>query len=328
MATSNVSRGLTLDTDCPNASFIRDFALDGLWKALTDFGCGNFESLGFIEWYWRTSQNWPALGSQDTFNKYARERLSDKVGYTRRQFDAWNTIDRFFDKGSDLTLNDVLDAVTFCSPTQAMPFDVDHAHPKVLVDITGQKRYDESLKIDPDFLPVLVRLYPWELVESRVKVNKRPWKRIDLDIIKSVPVGSGMRKFNLSIFAFWWKYKNARRDEMAEAIAFHSADRLDWSSGNLYSRWREGLLAERYKNRVDPVLDLDAKIPTIDARFPRKLKEGEVEPLRPATLVLKTPASRDVYVKTPESSIVGPMPVVDTEDGPREIEFAAPDPED
>jgi hypothetical protein len=197
-----------------------------------------------------------------------------------------------------------------------MPFEVfeNRENSKAIIDVTQRKGCDAFLKVDLDFLPVLTRLYPWQ--------------RIDSEIVKTIPVGTTTREFNLRTLAFWFKYKNARRDEMAEASAFHSADRLDWGSGNLYSRWREGLLAERYKNRVDPVLDLDAKIPTIDMRCPRKLKEGEVEPLRPATLVLKSPASRDVYVKTPESSIVGPMPVVDTEDGPREIEFASPDPED
>lgn len=238
--TATSSRGLTLDTECPNTTFIREFAFDGLWRALTDFGCGPFEGTTYYDWYWRTSQNWPALGSQATFNTYARERLSDKVGYTRRQLDAWNVIDTYFDKGSDLTLDDVLDAVAFCSPTQPLPKDKVFENDKVaVIDVTVRKGCDQFLKVDREFLPVLTRFYPWE--------------RIDTDVIKTVRVGTVTREFNLLKLAFWFRYPRCGRDEMMKAIEFHSADRLDWTSANLYSRWREGLLAEKYKDRVDPV---------------------------------------------------------------------------
>jgi hypothetical protein len=104
--------------------------------------------------------------------------------------------------------------------------------------------------------------------------------------VKSVPVGSVTRVLDLSVLAFWWKYRNPSQEEMDAAIAFHSKDRLDWTSGNLYSRWREGLMAEKYKNRVDPIPEpkSDIKIPTFDSKSPPK--KGDEEIVRPASLVV------------------------------------------
>jgi len=298
--TSN-ERGVTLDPKNPNYEFLREFGInDGLWKALFDFRCGSFESDGFIRWYWRNAGHWTACKSQAEFNAVARRRLADKVGYTPRRNDALNVVSQFFDKGQDLSFSDVLDAVTFCSPTEKMPFEVFENCEHAIVDVTRRKGCDSFLKIDREFLPTLVKLYPWERVEDT--------------IIKTIPIDGCAREFNVVTLAFWSKYRNANRDEMAKAISFHSADRLDWTSGNLYSRWREGLLAERFKNRVDPVLDCDTKIPTIDARFPKKLKEGEREPIQPCRVVSVTSTGSDVFTEKPGKQSL----VVPAFDGPLE----------
>jgi hypothetical protein len=240
MATA--SRGIIVNQSCPNFEFIREFALNGLWKALTDFFCGPFEASRHIEFYWRRAESWRPFESQAAFNAYARERLADEVGYTRRRLEAHNVIARFFDKGDELKLDDVLDAVTFCSPTKPMPHAVYENLTTAIIDVTKRVGDDKFLKVEKDFLPTLIRLYPWE--------------RRDSSVIKIIPVGNSVtREFNLAILAFWFQHRNANRDEMREAVAFHSADRLDWTAKNLYSRWREGLLAERYAGRVNPLLD-------------------------------------------------------------------------
>ena len=244
MATAT-SRWVTFDRTNPNFNFIREFGSDfspnGLWKSLMDFGCGPFEASRYVEWFWRRSESWRPFPSQTAFTQYARERLSDEVGYTRRKLDAESVIDQFFDKGSDLKFDDVMTAVTFCSPTRPMPFAVYENATAAIVDVTKRAGDDKFLKVERDFLPTLIRLYPWERRES--------------SIVKEIPVGSLTREFDLAALAFWFKYRNAGRSELAEAVTFHSADRLDWTAKNLYSRWREGLLAEKYAGRVNPLLD-------------------------------------------------------------------------
>lgn len=247
MTTRYERQGLTLDESNPNVPFIREFAVKGLWKALTDFQCGEFEAASFISHFWEASRFWPAKNSQSDFNAYARDRISDKVGYTRRRNDALHVINRYFDKENLLTLDDVIEAIAFCAPTKPIPDEiVFKGKEAVIVDMS--KRRGMFLKVDSDFFPVLERLYPFE--------------RQDDKVIKVVPVGHSTREFDLSVLAFWFKYRNARRDEMQRAIAFHSADRLDWTKGNLYSRWREGLLAERYAGRVDPMPEDAGRIET------------------------------------------------------------------
>jgi hypothetical protein len=132
-------------------------------------------------------------------------------------------------------------AYAFCSPTKLMPHAVFENLTTAIIDLTKRAGDDKFLKIEKDFLPTLIRLYPWGRRESRV--------------IKVIPVGGTTREFDLSVLAFWFRHRNANRDEMASAMAFHSADRLDWTAKNLYSRWREGLLAEKFRDRVDPILD-------------------------------------------------------------------------
>lgn len=235
------NRGITFDDQNPNTPFIKTFLVARIYPTLTEFSCGDFETSRFIEWFCEASRFWPEKKSQAEFDAYARERLSDKVGFTRRKQDAFNILDRFFDKGDDLTFDDIIAAIRFCSKPELMPHEVQHNGEVCIIDLpkqTKQKR-DYMLKVDAVFLPTLEILYPWQ--------------RVGDSVVKFVPSGSLIREFHLEQLAFWFKYRNCSREEMREALAFHSADRLDWSSRNLYSRWREGLLAERYSKRVDPI---------------------------------------------------------------------------
>jgi hypothetical protein len=235
------SKGITFDEANPNTPFIRTFLMERIHQTLTEFECGDFESSRFIEWFCEASRFWPEKKSQAEFDAYARERLSDKVGFTRRKQDAFNILDRFFDKGDDLTLDDIIAAIRFCAKPGMMPHAVQHNAEVCIIDLPKQpkQKRDYMLKADAVFLPTLELLYPWQ--------------RVGDSVVKFVPTGSLIREFHLEQLAFWFKYRNCSREEMREALAFHSADRLDWSSKNLYSRWREGLLAERYAKRVDPV---------------------------------------------------------------------------
>jgi hypothetical protein len=273
MTTRNERQGLTLDESHPNTPFITEFAVRGLWKALTDFECGEFEGASFIKFYWEASRFWPPRKSQAEFNSYARDRISDKVGYTRRRNDAFHIIERYFDKENLLTLNDVIEAVAFCSPTKPIPEGlVFKGTASVIVDLS-KRRGDKFLKVDAEFFPILERLYPFERRDDRV--------------IKTVPVGSSTREFDLAVLAFWFKYRNARRDEMQRALAFHSADRLDWTRSNLYSRWREGMFAERYAGRVDPMPEDAGRIET-------------GEPFGGAILWTRKPTASALVVPMPE----------------------------
>jgi hypothetical protein len=236
-----VTKGIEFDDTNPNTPFIRTFLIGRLYPTLTEFECGDFESSRFIQWFCEASRFWPARKSQAEFDAYARQRLKDKVGYSRRQQDAFNVIDRYFDKGDLLAFDDIVAAVHFCAKPEVMPHAVYHNGDVALIDLPRQPRQkrDYVLKVDTTFLPTLERMYPWT--------------RVDDTILKLVPVGATVREFDMVKLAFWFRYRNASRDERDNAMEFHSADCLDWTTANLYSRWREGLLAERFANRVNPV---------------------------------------------------------------------------
>jgi hypothetical protein len=240
MTSPTRNRGITFDDSNPNTPFIRTFLIENIHQTLTEFECGDFESSRFIEWFCEASRFWPTQKSQAAFNAYARARLSDKVGWTRRQRDAFNVIDTYFDRGYDLTFDDVISAVHFCAKPEKMPHKIIHNADAVIVDLPRQSKQkkDRLLKVDATFWPTLELLYPW--------------KRVEDTVVKSVPVGNATREFDLVKLAFWFRYRGANRDERNNALTFHSADKLDWTSSNLYSRWREGLFAERYAKRVDP----------------------------------------------------------------------------
>lgn len=239
MTARHERQGLTLDELNPNTPFIRDFAVRSLWRTLTEFQCGEFEAAKYVSWFWEQSRFWAPQVSQAKFDAMARARLDDKIRYTRRRADAWHCIDKYFDKQNSLTLDDVVEAVAVCSPTEPIPDErVFRNAGTVIVDMTKRRGLDKFLKVDAEFFPTLERLYPFERRGDKV--------------IKTVLIGSTTKEFDLKILAFWFKYRNALRAEMDRAITLHSADTLDWTSANIYSRWREGGLAERFAARVDP----------------------------------------------------------------------------
>jgi hypothetical protein len=237
-----MTNGIEFDDMNANTQFIRVFLMDKITQTLRDFGCGDFESSRFIQWFCEASRFWPEKKSQEEFDRYARERLSDKVGYTRRQHDAFNILDQYFGKEDLLAFEDIIAAIHFCSPQELVPHTVfrNEVTGDVIVDLPRQpkQKKDRLLKVDAALWPTLELIYPWE--------------RIDDTIVKSVRVGGVFREFDVVKLAFWFRYRHATKEERDTAIAFHSADTLDWTASNLYSRWREGLFAERRKTWILP----------------------------------------------------------------------------
>lgn len=155
-----------------------------LWRALEDFGCGPFEQSGVIDWYWRTAPTWPKKATtQIEFDKYARQRLADRVGYTRRYSDACSIIDRLYDKarGIGVEFSEVIDAIVFLAgPEVIAESRVQENGETTLIDVTRRSDFPRVLKIDTEFLPVLRRLWPLDIV----RVGHR-----DI-VMKRIPVGS------------------------------------------------------------------------------------------------------------------------------------------
>jgi hypothetical protein len=216
---------------------VKTFAVCGLWDALCDFGVGQFESDRVIKWYWKTAPTWAPQKSQAEFNRYARERVSDFVGYSRRRADAWGVIDRLFDdaRQGQVSLEQVVGAIEFLCPTAEFPFPFIVNAETTLIDLTKRADSPKILKVDTSFLPLLKRLYPWS--------------REDDSLIKKIPIGSTERELNLVTLVFWMLYPDSEKDERDTAVSFHNGDRLDWRSSNVFSCWREGLLAKRYSDR-------------------------------------------------------------------------------
>jgi hypothetical protein len=216
---------------------VKDFAVRNLWSTLKDFGCGQFEADGHIEWFWKAARLWSPKNTQRDFDRYARERISDRVGYSRRQADAWGVIDRLFDKAryDGVTCEEVIKAVTFIVPTQPFPFEVFENDKIAIVDVTKRSDRPKLLKIDASFLPILRTLYPWE--------------RGDDSIVKQIPIGTTTRELNLVTLPFMLLYPDASWDEREHGMDFHVSDRLDWTANNIYSFWREGPRAVQFQDR-------------------------------------------------------------------------------
>ena len=216
---------------------VKTFAMDGFLRAAQEFGVGPFEMATLAEWYWRTAPTWPAKATQPEFDRYARARVSDKVGYSRKRADAFSMVDRLFDKArfNGVTLTEILDAVSVLTKHEEMPWPVIENGSTSLVGVTKRSDNPKILKVDSEFLPVLKQLYPWE--------------RVDDTIVKHIPSGeTSTREFPLIRFAWWLQHPNTTLAEMTTAVTFRSADRLDWTSTNLYSQWREK--AQQFQSAV------------------------------------------------------------------------------
>ena len=216
---------------------IKDFAVRSLWSTLKGFQCGPFEATDHIEWFWKTAPTWRPTSTQKEFDVYARERISDHVGYTRKRADAWHLIDELFadTRYDDIGLDRIVKAITLLVPTEPFPFDVFENGKTSIVDLTKRSDSPKLLKIDSTFLPILKELYPWE--------------RDDDSIIKRIPIGTVERELNLITLPFLLRYPDAERAEWEGGYDFHNPDRLDWTSGNLYSFWREGPRAAAFQDR-------------------------------------------------------------------------------
>jgi hypothetical protein len=202
--------------------YVRTFAVFGLWGALSDFGCGEFESDPHIRWYWKTASKWPTQQSQREFNAYARKRLADRVGHSRRTVDASTIVDRLFDKArvTSVTFEEVITAVTTLVPTEPFPFEVVTNRKTASVDLTQRADSPKVLKVNLSFLPVLKRLYPF--------------RREDDVVVKPIPVGAASRELDLVTLAFWLRFPDAERHDRA-AIRFRDGNGLNWAAGNLSS---------------------------------------------------------------------------------------------
>lgn len=205
--------------------YAKTFAIFGLAKTLDDFGIGSFEQTKVIEWFWRNSSQWHAQTSQEAFNKYARARISDFVGYSRRRQASFGIVDKLFDRAkfNEVTLPEVLDAVTFLTKTQAIPPGMVVENGDVtIVDLTLRADSPKLLKVDKDFFPSLERVFPFE--------------RIDDIVVKSIPIGeTASREFRLIELCWWSQNPTTTFDEMKNAIATRNGDRLDWRRANLFS---------------------------------------------------------------------------------------------
>lgn len=209
--------------------FVKEFAVFGLARCLEDFGVGSFEGNGIAEWFWKTARSWPRKATQSEFNKYARARISDHVGFSRKRADACFVVNSLFDKArfQHVDLDQIVDAIVFLSKTEPIPSEkIIGNGTTTLLDLTRRTDSPKVLKVGADFFPVLQRLYPFE--------------RVDDAVVKSLPVGdTSTREFSLVKLAWWFQFPNTTKDEMDNAIRFVDGDRLNWTTGNLFSKWRE-----------------------------------------------------------------------------------------
>jgi hypothetical protein len=199
---------------------IRTFLVFGLSRALEDFQCGKFESQPIIDWYWRTAPTWIEQPSQAAFDKYARARVSDKIGYDRRRSNAWSVVDQLFDKArfSTVTFSEVIAAITFLTPTEDCRVGIIENDRFAILDVTKRSDSPKLLKVDVEFLPTLKTLYPWT--------------REDDTVIKTIPIGSTTRELDLLTLACWLKDSKLDVNRMTR-FQFENLDPLDWTGSNV-----------------------------------------------------------------------------------------------
>jgi hypothetical protein len=203
---------------------LKTFAIFSLSNVLAEFGVGAFESDSVIRWFYQTAPTWPRKSTQIEFNKYARERVSDRVGYTRRRADACTIVDRLFDKAATLgaTFDEVMDAITLLAKPEELPASmIDERGTETFVDLTKRADSPKVIRMDTEFLQVLRRLCPFE--------------REDDVVIKCIPIGTIIREYPLRKLAFWCQHRDTSKAELDSLIA-RNGDPLDWRRVNLSSR--------------------------------------------------------------------------------------------
>lgn len=220
--------------------WVSDYYLFHLIFTLTDLGASELEISKMLRWFQQTAPKWvDGCSSAKDFAAYARSRLRIKLGQTTSKTSfAMRIIDALFRDEDSVTLKQVLDAVVTLVPTQAFPFEVKNPHETVIINL-GER----TLLCDKAFFKeVLKPFYPFEL---------RGAKRFKL--VKRIPLGEGAeREIDLLDLAFWHRFPSYDKIDRQRAKALHSADTLDWSRKNLYSRHEEGILHWRHQERIDP----------------------------------------------------------------------------
>jgi hypothetical protein len=95
--------------------------------------------------------------------------------------------------------------------------------------MTKRTDFLKVLKIDTSFLPILRRLYPFDIVRVG-----------HTDVVtKRIPIGSVVRDFPVRKLVFWQQHPNVGGAELEEAVESRNADPLDWRSANLFSTWQD-----------------------------------------------------------------------------------------
>jgi hypothetical protein len=212
--------------------FAKSFAICGLSKAISDFGCGPFEFDGLARWYWKTALTWPKMENQVEFDRYARQRVADRVGYTRRYHECCSVIDRLYDKarGVGVDFDEVIDAIAFLSKPEAIPESkIQQNGETTLVDMTQRSDFPKLLKIDAAFLPVLRRLWPLDIIRVG-----------HTDVVsKRIAIGSIVRDFPIYKLVYWQQHPQDTRVELDESVESRNGDGLDLRAVNLISLWAE-----------------------------------------------------------------------------------------
>jgi hypothetical protein len=213
-------------------AFVSNFAIFRLHFVLADFGVGQFEGETVIKWFWKTAGTWPNQPSQESFDRYARRRIADHVGYTRRYLDACSVVGRLYDKAHEdgVTFNEVMEAIEFLAKPEEIPVSSIFTNgDRAILDLTKRTDFPKLIKVDTSFLPTMGKLWPVDIV----RVGRK-----DV-VMKRVPVGSIVRDVPIRKLVFGEKHQSVGLLEMDEAIESRNGDPLDLRVANLYSAWEE-----------------------------------------------------------------------------------------
>ena len=230
--------------------FVNDYYVYHLVPTLKDLGASEPEISKLVPWFRNAASEWE-FSTMEEFAKYARARLRIKLGQAKTNLRslAMRIIDALFGDEDYLTLQQVIEAVSVLVPVQPLLFKIQRNGDTTLVDLGVA-----ILKCDKQFFEqVLVPFYPFEV--RGVK---------NLKLVKVIPMGEGAeREVNLFDIACWHRFPNATKAERKKC-ALHSADELDWSRTNLYSRLEEGISHDKYQQRIDPLHDDTGIIPSVN----------------------------------------------------------------
>jgi hypothetical protein len=278
----------------PSASneWVGEYYIYHLVPTLKDLGASEPEIGKLILWFRKVAPEWTAATMKD-FATYARSRLRIKLGQSKtniRSF-AMRIIDRLFNSDEDtVTLGQVLEAVALLVPPQPFTFGTQPNGDVMLVDLDGR-----ILKCEKQFFEeVLSPLYPFEVHGTK-----------NIKLVKRIPMGpDAEREVDLFDLACWHRFPSATKAQRKKCVV-HSADELDWSPTNLYSRWEEGILYDRLKKRMDSTVDEGGTIPSMRTPDPSMLTVRSLLPSDGNVYVATNPSQVDLSEKGLENTIIG-----------------------